>query len=118
MFGKDMPNPPHRTARANVLEDDGAFHIELVAPGRDKADFSVKLDGDTLSITAENRKEKDEDSGTYRRREFRHAALRRDFTLPKNTDRDGISAKYENGILTVSVPKVAEEETSKDIEIL
>ena len=92
----------------NVKEDENGFQVEVAVPGFKKEDFKVELDQDVLTIATEQEEkheEKDEQSN-YVKREFRHRAFKRSFRLPENVvDGDKIEARYEAGILHLTLPK-------------
>jgi len=92
----------------NVKESDNEFIIEVAAPGMNRDDFKLELDNNMLTISSEredNREEKDK-AGNYTRREFSYQSFQRSFTLPSDkVDGERIAARYENGILTINVPK-------------
>ena len=91
----------------NVKEDDNGFALEVAAPGFDKADFKVEIDQNMLTIAAEKETENEEnDSSGYVKREFRARTFRRSFRLPENAvDGNKIEARYEAGILHLTLPK-------------
>ena len=108
----------------NVSENDKDYKVEVAAPGMTKDDFKVTLGDDkTLSIEMEKKNEiKDEDKKgrKFLRREFSYSKFEQAILLPDNVEKDRISAKVENGVLTIEVPKkVAEEATkaTKTIEV-
>ena len=90
---------------ANIIENDKDFKIELAAPGLERKDFKVEVENGVLSISAEKEEEKKEDRKNYRRREFSYNAFSRSFTLPDNSLPEKIDAKYDNGILHLTLPK-------------
>jgi HSP20 family protein len=90
---------------ANIVENEKDFHIELAAPGLDRKDFKVEVDNGVLSISAKKEEEKKEEHKNYKRREFSYNSFSRSFTLPENCHSDKIDAKYENGLLKVTLPK-------------
>ena len=104
----------------NVKEKKDAFEIEMSAPGLKKEDFNVELSNNVLTISCEKKEEaetKDED-GRYTRREFIYQSFSRSFNLPETIDHEKIDAKYEDGILTLSIPKMEKLiPNSKRIEI-
>ena len=95
----------------NIKETKDNFEVEVAAPGMNKNDFKIQLDGNTLSICSEKsdqREENDEDE-KYSRKEFSYQSFQRSFTLPKDVvDADKIEAKYENGLLHLTIPKKEE----------
>ena len=90
----------------NIKEFTDRFEVDLAAPGLDKKDFKIELNNDQLTISSEKRKEKEINKDEqFTRREFSYQAFSRSFTLPNTVHSDKISAKYENGILKISIPK-------------
>jgi len=90
---------------ANITENDKDFSIELAAPGLEKKDFKIEVQDGVLSISAEKKEEKSEENKNYRRREFSYDSFSRSFTLPENSVSEKIDAKYENGVLHLTLPK-------------
>ncbi|HOX84200.1 MAG TPA: Hsp20/alpha crystallin family protein [Chryseolinea sp.] len=93
---------------ANIVETPKEFKIELAAPGLERKDFVVEVDNHTLKISSEKEEEKNEEDGEYSRREYSFNSFSRSFTLPENVKEADIDAKYENGVLKVSIPKLKE----------
>ena len=92
----------------NVKETDAAFELEMAIPGMNKDDFKIRVEQDTLFISAqhENKTEEKSNDGNYFRKEFSYQSFTRQFQLPENSVNDeGISATYKNGILHINVPK-------------
>jgi len=100
----------------NVKETKNSFEVELAAPGMTKKDFDIHIDGDeNMVISLEHKEENDnvnkeeckvEDSDShYLRREFYYSKFQQTFLLPENSDKEKISAKIENGILLINIPK-------------
>ena len=99
---------PHQAqAPVNIRETDKTYELELSAPGLQKQDFHLNLEGDRLTISAEhteeNRKE-DQGEGWFRK-EFKKGQFTRSFNLDDTVDAGKISAKYVDGILFLSIPK-------------
>lgn len=92
----------------NIVETEDDYKIELAAPGLDKADFNLNLDQDLLTIEAK-KETKDEDTNErYVKREFNFTSFKRTFTLPDTVNANDINATYENGVLSVVLPKKEE----------
>ncbi len=91
----------------NVKESDNEFALELAAPGMKKGDFKLNFENGRLTISSETNKEKEEKDGEkVTRREFNYQSFQRSFSIPENVvNADKISAKYEDGILHISLPK-------------
>ena len=94
--------------RANIIETPKEYKLELAAPGLERKDFNVEVDNHVLKISAEKEEEKKEKDGEYSRQEYSFSSFSRSFTLPEDAREGNIDAKYENGILKVSIPKVKE----------
>ena len=123
-FDNTWMERPKATAPAiNVIEHPDKYELELAAPGMTKADFNVHLDEDgDLVINMEKKNEAKEEGhkGHYLRREFSYTKFQQTMLLPDDANRDGIGAKVDNGVLTVSIPKVKKvepEKTHKQIEV-
>jgi HSP20 family protein len=91
----------------NVKENDDAFEIEVAAPGMSKKDFRVNLENNVLTISSERKEEKkEEEKGRFTRREFSYQSFQRSFTIPENmVEGEKISAKYNDGLLCIHLPK-------------
>jgi HSP20 family protein len=102
-----MQNFNTNVPAVNIKETDTSFGIELAAPGKSKEDFNIEIDHNVLTISSEEKTEKEEKSneGKYTRKEFSYASFRRAFTLPESINSDSINATYENGVLHVTLPK-------------
>jgi HSP20 family protein len=105
----------------DVEDEDDQFAVTADLPGFDKDDIDVEVHDRTLRIEArheEETKTEEEDEDNYVRRERSKRSLSRSVTLPEEVDEAGASASFENGVLTVTLPKAhtSEESTSVDIE--
>jgi HSP20 family protein len=89
----------------NIVETKDAYQVELSAPGFEKADFSIQLDNNLLTISTEKKEEKREESDKLIRKEFTYRGFKRSFTIDEKIDAENIAAKYENGILKLELPK-------------
>jgi len=102
----------------NVKETPEEFTIEVAAPGMKKNDFKVNFNKNVLTISSEKKNEDEEKNGTYTRREFSYQSFQRSFTVPENVvNNEKISAKYNNGILHVTLPKRDEVKPQPEREI-
>ena len=123
LFDTEFLPKVNATAPAiNVKESDKAYTVELAAPGMKKEDFNVHInDEGNLVVKMESKNEKKEEDKTtrYLRREFSYSKFEQTLILPDDVKRDAISAKVENGVLTVELPKVIEEKVkvSRQIDI-
>ncbi len=116
-FDNDWMVKANATAPAiNVFETEKEYKVELAAPGMTKEDFNVRIDEDnnlviSMEKKTENKEEKKE--GRYLRREFSYSKFQQTMILPDNVDKEKISAAVENGVLSVKLPKISEEEVKK-----
>ncbi|MFN8245036.1 MAG: Hsp20/alpha crystallin family protein [Ferruginibacter sp.] len=118
-FGKTMREDVFRFPPVNITEKNEAYSIDMAVPGFDKADFQIKLDNQLLTISAEKKEEKNENTDKLIRREFSHKSFSRSFSLDEKIDADHISARYENGVLMLNLPKKAEAaKSAKEINVL
>ena len=123
LFYSDLMPKVNQTAPAiNVKESDKAYTVELAAPGMKKEDFNVHInDEGNLVVKLESKQEhKEEDKNTrYLRREFSYSKYEQTLILPDDVKKDAISAKVDNGVLTVELPKIVEEKVkvSRKIDI-
>jgi len=103
----------------NIKEKPDSFTVEVAAPGMDKKDFKIEIDGSALTISSERQNESEEKDGeNYSRKEFSYQSFYRTFHLPKEVvNADKIEAKYENGLLRLEIPK-REEAKQKPVRLI
>lgn len=89
----------------NIIEKTDRYQLSIAAPGFEKADFIIKLEANTLSISTEKKETLSEETDKLIRKEFGYKVFKRSFTIDEKIDTANISAKYENGILTLELPK-------------
>ena len=93
----------------NIKESADMIEVEVAAPGMEKQDFKIQLDNNTLTISSEKEHNDEKQEEGYSRREFSYQSFQRSFILPKDVVNDeGIAARYENGVLHLSIPKKEE----------
>lgn len=103
---KNFSNTSTTLPSVNIKETAENYEVEVAAPGMDKNDFKVTLDGNLLLISSMKEQEQTSQEESFTRREFCYQSFQRSFELPKNVvDEDKISARYENGLLLLSIPK-------------
>lgn len=94
--------------RVDVSETDQAFQIKADIPGVKKEDIKVSIEGGTVSIRAEVKSEKEEKTeGNMVRSERYYGEQYRSFSLPQDVDESKAEARYENGVLNLTLPKKA-----------
>jgi HSP20 family protein len=93
----------------NIKEDKEGFEVEMSAPGFEKSDFKIELNNNLLTISSEKKIENEtKNDQLFTRREFSYQSFMRSFSLPETIESGKIVAKYENGILAISIPKKEE----------
>jgi HSP20 family protein len=89
----------------NIFENAEAYLLEVVAPGLDKEALKVNLENGTLTISYEKPNTETESTGKVHRREFALQSFKRSFQVEDLVNLDAVQAKYDQGILRVSLPK-------------
>ena len=93
----------------NIKETTDSFEVEMAAPGMQKTDFKISLDGNTLTIYSQKEHQEKRGEESYCRQEFSYLSFQRSFILPKDVvNQNGILGKYENGLLHLTIPKKEE----------
>ena len=119
-FGENLYQPEYSTfvPSASLSKEESLYLIELSAPGFSKEQFKMDLDKGVLTITGTREGEKEVKEKNYSRKEFSHGSFTRRFSLPEGIKEEAIEARYENGILKISLPKVEEvKKTVREIKI-
>lgn len=104
-----MPSDGERgwTPALDVFEKRGNFIIKAELPGIREEDIDLSIAGDTLTIKGEKKSENEIDEDDYYHVERLYGSFMRSISLPSNIDTDKIEAKYEDGVLEISLPKTA-----------
>ena len=115
----NFANTGNSMPAVNIKETGDSFLVEMAAPGMEKKDFKIELDGNALTISSEKQNESEEKEGeNYSRKEFNYQSFYRTFHLPKEVvNSDKIKAKYENGLLRLEIPK-REEAKQKPVRLI
>ncbi len=116
-FDTDWMEKANATAPAiNVIESEKEYKVELATPGMTKEDFNVNIDEDNnLIISMEKKSESKEEKkeARYLRREFSYSKFQQTMILPDDVDKDKIAAQVDNGVLSISLPKLSDAEKQK-----
>mgnify|MGYP003573001046 CR=1 FL=1 len=99
------------TPLADVVEEDGAWQVEVELPGIEKGDIDVEVKGRTLVITG-TREEKERE-GVFRQRNRVTGTFRYEVILSADFDAESLEASLDNGVLTITIPKAEPSETRK-----
>lgn len=117
-FGKTFRQDVFSFPPVNIVENADAYQLEVAVPGLEKADFNIKLEANVLTISADKKATATAETEKVIRREFSNKAFKRSFTLDEKIEASTIDAKYENGILTLNLPKKeVAKATTKEITI-
>ena len=124
LFEESFVRPPRgwllpserRTVALDMYETEDVVVVKASVPGLKPEEIDVTISGDTLTIKGETKEETEEKRRSYIRQEHRYGAFSRSVTLPAGLQTDKAEASFEDGILTLTVPK-AEEVKPKTIRI-
>lgn len=92
----------------NIDENKDQYELALAVPGMKKNDFNINVEGNMLTISSEKEEESEEKQKNGYRREFNYSSFSRSFALPNEVIKDKIDARYQDGVLKVSLPKKEE----------
>ena len=104
--------------RLDIQETEAQYKIAVEIPGIEEKDLEVHLDGDLLTIKGEKRQQSETEEGDFHRVERSYGSFCRMLNLPDNADQETISAKFDNGVLTLAINKREDlKPSSRQIEI-
>ena len=114
LFGRTMNIPA-----VNITEQKNDYLVSLAVPGMKKEDFKIDVDGNMLTISSEKEETKEEKDKKFTRKEYNYSSFSRSFTLPDEVNQEKIDAKYEDGVLKISLPRKEEvkQPTAKQIAV-
>lgn len=115
LFNRELPsvftsnfNSGLTLPKVNIRETKDSYYVDMAVPGLKKSDFTVDLDNQVLSISAETHENDLNNEDNHIRREFGYASFKRSFSLPETVNEDKIKAEYKDGILSIHLPKKEE----------
>jgi HSP20 family protein len=107
VFGQaTSPQPPVFNPAVDIVDSGEAYTLKAELPGLDPAEIDLQINNNVLTLKGERRHASDEERAGYRRVERRYGTFSRSFTLPEGTPVDSIEAQSDNGVLTITIPKV------------
>ncbi len=121
LFNDALTNDYHanycKKPATNIEENENGFNIEMAIPGFSKAEVNISVDNQLLTVSSE--KENNETEANVTLKEFDYHSFSRSFRLPKSIDVEKIKADYNNGILSIALPKKeeAKETLKREIKI-
>jgi HSP20 family protein len=92
----------------NITEHKDEYIVSLAVPGMKKDDFNIDVDGNMLTISSEKEESKEEKDKKFTRKEYNYSSFGRTFTLPEEINKEKIEARYEDGVLKISLPRKEE----------
>lgn len=116
LFEESLPRPSRHWLALNVFETPTTLVIKAALPGVKPDEVDIAIDGDTLTISGEFKADEESEGTEYHRRELHVGAFERALRLPERFQAEQAAAVFENGILTLTVPKVAQP-TVKHIKV-
>jgi HSP20 family protein len=96
------------TVPVNIRETKDGYVLDVVAPGFEKQDFKISMEGELLTLSAERKQETKPNEDRFLKREYAVKSFSRSFRMDDQIDRSAITAKYEQGILHITLPKKEE----------
>ena len=122
-FDTDFMTRTKATAPAiNVKETEKDYTVEVAAPGMTKDDFNVNIDKDgnlNIHMEAHTEKKEEDKKSHYLRREFAYSKFEQTLLLPDDVEKEAIAARVNDGVLTVTLPKMSKPEcpAARQIEV-
>ena len=108
-------NPMQGSAypKVNVYEYEDKIGIIAEIPGLSKKQVNIEVEDNVLTISGDKHNIANDDTAKVIRRELKHSSFKRSFQLGEQLDHDNVDAKFEDGILSVSIPKTEPEKPKK-----
>ncbi|HCZ37243.1 MAG TPA: heat-shock protein Hsp20 [Cytophagales bacterium] len=91
--------------KTDVVESATAYEVHLAVPGLNKEDFNIEVNDNHLVVSGERKFSDEKKEKNYHAIETHYGSFSRSFTLPENVDASKSNAKYNNGILEITIPK-------------
>jgi len=91
--------------KVDVIENENSYEVHLAVPGVNKEDFKIEVNDNYLTVSGERKFTNEKKDKNYHSVETQYGSFSRSFTLPENVDGTKINAKYNNGILELTIPK-------------
>jgi HSP20 family protein len=114
-YNGNFPGKLMNVPAVNITESKDNYTLKMAVPGMKKDDFKIDVGKSMLTISAEKEEEKEEQNKRYNRREYNYSSFSRSFTLPDEVKYDDIQASYENGVLSLLLPK--KEDAKKSVGV-
>ncbi len=96
----------NKIPKVDVINRDGEIVVKAMMPGIEKKDIDISMTKNTVTISGKTSHEEKEEKGDYYRCEISKGSYMRTLSLPENVDEDKAKAKFENGMLELTIPKM------------
>ncbi|WP_297098264.1 Hsp20/alpha crystallin family protein [uncultured Draconibacterium sp.] len=116
-YHENYVNNSAASPATNVFETEKEFKIEVLLPGFVKEDLQLNVHKNVLTVKVEKEEKENNEVYKYAHREFGPKNFEKKYRLPKSVDAEKISAKFENGILNIELPKKEEALEKEPLEI-
>jgi HSP20 family protein len=104
--------------KVNVVENDNNYVMEVALPGISRDNVEINVEENALNVSVKSEVKKETEDKNYIRKEFSYSNFNRSFELPENTDVEKIGAEFKDGILHITIDKMAVlQKEAKKIEI-
>ena len=108
---------PTFSPKVDIAESDKEFEIQLHVPGMKKSDFNIDLNQDQITVSGERKFENEKKDKNYHSVESYYGTFSRTFYLPEVVNKDKVDASYQDGILTITLPKDEKKVAKKQIAV-
>ena len=108
---------PSFSPKVDIAESDTEYEVQLHVPGMNKSDFNIDLNEDRLTISGERKFENEKKEKNFHSVESYYGSFNRSFHLPEIVNRDGVDAKYQDGLLVITLPKDEKRVAKKQIAV-
>ncbi len=103
--------------RVDIVENEKTYELHVAVPGMNKEDFQIEMKDNFLTVSGERKFANEKKESNWHTIETQFGSFSRSFTLPENADASKIGARYNNGILEVSIPKDEKKALKQTIKV-
>lgn len=103
--------------KVDIIENETSYEIHLAVPGQNKEDFNIELKDNYLTVSGDRKLADEKKEKNFHTLETNYGTFSRSFSLPENIDTTKINAKYEKGILELSIPKDVKKSLKQSIKV-
>lgn len=115
--GRELMEWGFRTPLSDIEDRGDSIVVTTELPGMRKEDIKIAVDKDSISISAERKEAVEEKKKNYYHCERAYSGYRRSFALPQEIDPDSVDAEYKDGVLKVTMKKIAKASEKKEVKI-